>query len=73
MLLENEYVLAGVQNLLFQFIIATMKKTSCKPHRFEPLDMQWDEEHLKCAQLLKNVGWFIFFEKITGYNVEVFG
>ena len=50
-----------------------MQKMSGKPHRFEPLDMQWDEEHLKCAQLLKNAGWFVFFEKITGYNVEVFG
>ena len=33
--------------------------------------MQWAEEHLKCAQLLKDAGWFIFFEKITRYNVEV--
>ena len=47
-----------------------MKKLSGKPHRFEPTDMKWDKEHPKCVQLLKDAGWFNFFEKITGYNVE---
>ena len=57
--------------LQLQYTIATMNKISGKPYRYEPIDTKWAKEHPQCAQLLMNAGWFTFFEKIIGYNVEV--
>ena len=57
--------------LQFQYTIVTMKMMNGKPHTFEPIDTQWAKEHPQCAQLLMNIGWFTFFERITRYNVEV--
>ena len=58
---------------MYVFFISTeiVKKTSGRPHRFESTDTQWDVEHPRCAELLRNAGWFMFFEKITRFNVEV--
>ena len=55
------------------FFITTkiMKKTRSIPHRFESTDTQWTVEHPRCTELLRNAGWFMFFEKITRFNVEV--
>ena len=47
-----------------------MKKMRDKLHVFEPVDIQWAEEHPKCAHMLKYAGWFTFFENIIGYNIE---
>ena len=65
------FILEGVQSFVILVTTMTINKTSGRPHRFEPLDTQWDVEHPKCAELLRNAGWFVFFEKITWVNVEV--
>ena len=49
---------------------ANMKKSG-KTNIFEPTDMSWANDFLECAALFKRVGWFSFFERITGFNLEV--
>ena len=44
---------------------------SSKLHRFEPINTQCDEENPQCINMLMDAGWFSFFDKIRGYNVEV--
>ena len=51
--------------------VNNMKKMSGKSHKFEPVNTRWAEEHRQCAQMLKDAGWFVFFDKLKGYNVEV--
>ena len=43
---------------------------SVKINRFEPIDTSWATKFLECAVLFKAAGWFSFFEKITGFNLE---
>ena len=45
-------------------------KKSGKTNRFEPTDTSWENEFPDCATLFKRVGWFTFFERITGFNPE---
>ena len=48
---------------------AKMKKSG-KTNRFEPTVTSWANDFLECVALFKRVGWFSFFEKITGFNPE---
>ena len=48
-----------------------MKHTSGRPHRFESTDIKWEIEHPQCAKMLRDAGWFVFFGKITGFNMKV--
>ena len=43
---------------------------SGKTNRYEPTDTSW-ANFPECATLFKRVGWFNFFEKITGFNPKV--
>ena len=38
---------------------------------FDPTDTSWATNFLECATLFRIVGWFSFFEKITGFNPKV--
>ena len=38
---------------------------------FEPIDTSWAIKFTECVGLFKTTGWFIFFEKIFGFNLEV--
>ena len=49
---------------------AYMKKSG-KTNMYEPTDTSWENDFPECATLFKSVGWFNFFEKITGFNLEV--
>ena len=69
-MISNPVNLQPLEDLELHTVV-TMKKMSSKSHRFEPVDTQWAKEHPQCARMLMNVGWFTFFKKITGYNVEV--
>ena len=33
--------------------------------------MKWEEELPECSNFLMDLGWYSFFERIRGYNVEV--
>ena len=46
-------------------------KKSGKNNRAEPTDLSWIDKFPKCVELFENAGWFIFFNKIDGYNAEV--
>ena len=46
-------------------------KKSGKTNRYEPTDTSWENDFPECATLFRRVGWFIFFERITGFNPEV--
>ena len=46
---------------------ADMKKSG-KINIFKPSDTSWANDFLECATLFKRVGWFSFFERITGFN-----
>ena len=48
-----------------------MKKHSGKLCRFEPSNMKWEEELPECVNIFMDTGWYSFFERIRGYNVEV--
>ena len=45
-------------------------KKSGKLCRLELVSTNWAEEFPDCAKLFRRVGWFLFFEKITCYNLE---
>ena len=45
-------------------------KKSGKTNRFEPTNTSWANDFLECVALFKRESWFIFFEKITGFNLE---
>ena len=49
---------------------ANMKKSG-KTNIFEPIDTSWENDFPECATLFKKVGWFSFFERMTGFNPEV--
>ena len=49
---------------------ANMKKSG-KTNRFEPTDTSWENDFPECAALFKKEGWFSFFERITGFNLQV--
>ena len=38
---------------------------------YNTVDTHWNEEHQHWAHMLRDEGWFTFFKKIKGYNVEV--
>ena len=40
-------------------------------NRYEPTDTSWAIKFPECAELFRTLGWFNFFEKITGFNPEV--
>ena len=42
-----------------------------KINRYEPTNTSWVNDFPECATLFKRVGWFSFFEKITGFNPKV--
>ena len=46
-------------------------KKSGKTNRFQPTDMNWENEFPACAALFKSAGWFTFFERIIVFNPEV--
>ena len=46
-------------------------KKSGKINRFDPTDTSWATKFPKCAALFRGAGWFSFFEKIIGFNLEV--
>ena len=46
-------------------------KKSGKTNRYDPTDTSWENNFPERAALFKREGWFNFFEKITGFNLEV--
>ena len=48
-----------------------MKKSSGKICRIEPTNVKLAEEFPQCAKMMKDTGWFSFFEILSGHNVEV--
>ena len=48
-----------------------MKKGNGKICGIETTNVKWDEDFPKCANMIKNAGWFSFFERISGHNLEV--
>ena len=46
-------------------------KKSGKTNIFELTDTSWENDFLECAELFKRARWLIFFERITGFNLEV--
>ena len=48
-----------------------MKKRSGKICRFELVNLKWAEEFPQCAKTLRDMAWLSFFERVSGYNVEV--
>ena len=44
---------------------------SGKINRFDPIDTSWAMKFPQCAALFREAGWFSFFKRITGFNVEV--
>ena len=49
---------------------ADMKKSG-KINIFEPTDTSWANGILECTTLFTRASWFSFFERITGFNLEV--
>ena len=47
-----------------------MKKRG-KVCRFEPVNLKCEEEMPRCTKRFKDAGWYSFFERIMGYNIEV--
>ena len=39
--------------------------------RLEPDNIQWIIQFPRSAQLMRDVGWFPFCERLQGYNVQV--
>ena len=39
--------------------------------RMEQDNTQWIMQFPRSAQLMRNVGWFSFYEKLQGYNTQV--
>ena len=35
------------------------------------MNLKWTDEFPQCAKMLVDMGWFSFFERVRGYNVEV--
>ena len=46
-------------------------KKSGKTNRVEPMDTSWAEEFPECATIFQRAGWFDFFKKINGFNLEL--
>ena len=46
-------------------------KKSGKINKFEPTDTSWENDFHECAALFKREGWFSFFERIRGFNLEL--
>ena len=58
---KEEYKLGYSENM----------KKSGKTNRYEPTDTSCTNDFLECVALFKRECWFNFFEKITGFNLEV--
>ena len=52
-------------------MMVVMKRLSGKICRLEPVNVKWDEEFSRCAEIMRNAGWFSFCEKLKGHNLEV--
>ena len=46
-------------------------KKSGKTNRVEPMDTSWAEEFPECVAIFEGAGWFEFFQKIDGFNLEI--
>ena len=46
-------------------------KKSGKTNRAEPIELNWIDKFLGCAELFENAGWLNLFKNIDGYNTEV--
>ena len=46
-------------------------KKSGKKNRGEPKDTSGAEEFPKCVAIFEGAGWFEFFQKIDGFNLEL--
>ena len=46
-------------------------KKSGKTNRFEPMDTRWEEIFPDCGVIFQRVGWFDFFHRIDGFNLEL--
>ena len=46
-------------------------KKSGKTNRVEPMDTRWAEEFPECATIFQRAGWFDFFQRINGFNLEL--
>ena len=46
-------------------------KKSGKTNRVDPMDTSWAEEFPECAAIFQRVGWFDFFKRINGFNLEL--
>ena len=40
-------------------------------YRLEPDNTQWIMQFPRSAQLMRNVGWYPFCERLQGYNIQV--
>ena len=47
-----------------------MKKGG-KANRVEPMDTSWEERFPDCAVIFQRAGWFDFFQRINGFNLEL--
>ena len=47
-----------------------MKKSS-KTNRVEPMDTSWAESFPDYAMIFQRDGWFDFFQRINGFNLEL--
>ena len=46
-------------------------KKSGKTIRVETMDTSWAKEFHECVAIFEGVGWFEFFQKIDGFNLEL--
>ena len=46
-------------------------KKSGKKNRVEPMDTRWVESFPNCAVIFQRAGWFDFFQRINGFNLEL--
>ena len=46
-------------------------KKSGKTNRVEPMDTSWAEIFPDCAVIFQRAGWFDFFHRINGFNLEL--
>ena len=46
-------------------------KRSGKTNRVEPIDTSWIKGFPECATIFQRVGWFDFFQRINGFNLEL--
>ena len=46
-------------------------KKSGKTNRVEPMDTSWEENFPNYVAIFQRAGWFDFFQRINGFNLEL--